>query len=201
MNRRTFIQQLGWATALTGAHALPLQAFANDYDLVPLTILHTNDVHSRIEPFPMDGGPFQGKGGAARRAELIAAIRREAKNVLLLDAGDIFQGTPYFNFFGGELEMKLMSAMGYDAATMGNHDFDNGIDGFVKQLPHANFPILNCNYIVKDSALHTHIQPHIVIKKQGVKIGVIGVGIDLNGLVPTANWKGVEYSDPVAAAN
>src|SRR5690606_12933908 len=96
---------------------------------VRLTILHTNDWHSRIEAFPKDGSANQGMGGAATRAALIERIRREEEHVLLLDAGDIFQGTPYFNFYGGELEYKLMSKMGYDVATFGNHDFDNGIAG------------------------------------------------------------------------
>lgn len=145
LNRRNFLKG-----GLTGAALLALgfksnSVFAKD-DFTRLTILHTNDVHSRIDPFPMDGSRNAGKGGVAPRATLINKIRSEEKNVLLLDAGDIFQGTPYFNFYGGELEIKMMSMMGYDAGIMGNHDFDNGIEGFVKQLPHANFPILNANY-------------------------------------------------------
>ncbi len=105
------------------AGGFPMSAFAKE-ELVKLTILHTNDVHSRIEPFPLDGSRNAGHGGAARRAKLIQNIRSQEEHVLLLDAGDIFQGTPYFNMFGGELEFKLMSEMKYDAATIGNHDFD-----------------------------------------------------------------------------
>src|SRR5690606_32766314 len=104
-----------------------------------LTILHTHDMNSRIEPYPNDGGSFANRGGMARRATLIQEIRRQEPHVLLLDAGDIFQGTPYFNFYGGELEFKLMSEMGYEVATLGNHEFDNGINGFADQLPHASF--------------------------------------------------------------
>ena len=109
-----------------------------------ITILHTNDTHSHIEP--ISGGRNDGKGGVARRAAIIKKVRAENPNTLLLDCGDIFQGTPYFNFYGGELEIKLMSMMGYDAATIGNHDFDNGISGLYKQLPHADFDFVISNY-------------------------------------------------------
>lgn len=141
-SRREFLKVGGIISIATALNLNPLQALAAG-DLVKLTILHTNDVHSRVEPFPMDGSKYQGLGGTARRAALINTIRLAERNVLLFDAGDIFQGTPYFNKFGGEIEMKLMTKMGYDAATMGNHDFDNGVEGFYKQLPHANFTRLS----------------------------------------------------------
>ena len=113
--------------------------------LVKLTVLHTNDVHSRIDPFPMDGGKNQGRGGAAKRADLIKKYSQSKKHVLLLDSGDMFQGTPYFNFFKGELEVRLMSKMGYDAATIGNHDFDGGIDNLHDQIKdHAQFSVIKC---------------------------------------------------------
>jgi 5'-nucleotidase len=166
-----------------------------------LTILHTNDWHSRIDPFPINDPKYPGQGGAARRASLIAKIRSESDNVLLLDAGDVFQGTPYFNYYGGELEFKLMSQMGYDACTLGNHDFDNGIDGFLKMKPFANFPFLNCNYNVKDTGLNGLLLPFKVFKKSGLKIGVTGVGIDLNGLVPSKNFKDLIYLNPIEKAN
>ncbi|MFB1003691.1 MAG: metallophosphoesterase, partial [Bacteroidia bacterium] len=108
-------------------------------------------------------------------ATLIKQIRKEYKNVLLLDSGDIFQGTPYFNYYGGELEFKLMSEMGYDYATLGNHDFDGGIDGLVKQLPHANFSFLNANYDFKNTELHGEIEPYSIVQKGKFKIGVFGV--------------------------
>jgi len=117
INRRTFVKNIGLSSILLTTGAFPLLAREDDVDILKLTILHTNDVHSRIEPFPMDGSKNQGLGGVAKRATLISQIREQEKHVLLLDAGDIFQGTPYFNFFGGELEIKLMSQLGYDAGT------------------------------------------------------------------------------------
>ncbi|MDW7692015.1 metallophosphatase [Flammeovirgaceae bacterium SG7u.111] len=196
MERRIFIKASGLVLAggLSGLHSYA-KPFSED---IKLTILHTNDMHSRIEPFPKGSGRNAGAGGAARRATLIKQIRKEVDNVLLLDAGDIFQGTPYFNFFGGELEMKLMSEMGYDAATMGNHDFDLGIEGFVKQLPHANFPFLVANYQFDDPVLKKEIAPYKIFKKAGLKIGVFGLGIELEGLVPDKLYKGTVYQDPIA---
>jgi len=198
-DRRDFLK---WGGAAAGLLALtsPFEAFAKD-ELVQLTILHTNDVHSRIEPFPMDGSRNQGLGGVARRASLIKKIRAEQKNVLLLDAGDIFQGTPYFNLFGGELEMKLMSDMGYDASTMGNHDFDNGIAGFVKQLPHAKFPFLVSNYDFANTELKGRTLPYKIFKKQGIKIGVFGLGLELAGMVDKKNYGDIVYQDPIAKGN
>ncbi|WP_316814611.1 metallophosphatase [Pedobacter nyackensis] len=200
INRRDFIRTGGIAAAAT---ALSLNSFGSITagDVVKLTILHTNDVHSRIEPFPMDGSRNQGLAGTARRAALIKQIRAKDKNVLLLDAGDIFQGTPYFNKFGGELEIKLMSAMDYDAATMGNHDFDNGLEGFHKQLPHASFPILCSNYDFSNTLLKGATQPYKIFKKQGLKIGVFGIGIELKGLVEGKNYGDTIFIDPVAKAN
>ncbi len=200
VNRRRFIK----TTAALGAYGLlansPLSVFAKT-EPMKLTILHTNDWHSRIEAFPKDGGPNQGMGGAAARAALIANIRKQEEHVLLLDAGDIFQGTPYFNFYGGELEYKLMSSMGYELATLGNHDFDNGIDGILKQLPNATFNFVNCNYDFGTTALAQVVKPYKIIKKGGLKIGVLGVGIELNGLVPEKSYAGIIYNDPVANAN
>ena len=198
INRRKFIKAGGLAAAALSTN--PFGATAAE-DLVKLTILHTNDVHSRIEPFPMDGSRNQGLGGVARRAALIKEIRSAEENVLLLDAGDIFQGTPYFNLYGGEVEMKLMTAMGYDAATMGNHDFDNGLEGFHKQLPHADFPIICSNYDFSNTLLKGATRPYKIFKKQGLKIGVFGVGIELKGLVEDKNYGDTVYIDPVAKAN
>ncbi|MCF2490672.1 bifunctional UDP-sugar hydrolase/5'-nucleotidase [Dyadobacter sp. CY347] len=198
-NRRDFLKKSAGAGALL-ALGNPFEAFARE-STVRLTILHTNDVHSRIEPFPMDGSRNQGLGGVARRAALVNKIRQEQKNVLLLDAGDIFQGTPYFNLYGGELEMQIMSDMGYDAATMGNHDFDNGIAGFAKQLPHAKFPFLVSNYNFDNTKLKGKTQPYKIFEKLGLKIGVFGLGIELNGLVNKKNYGETEYLDPITKAN
>ena len=200
MLRRKFIKSVAATSLITSLGGFPLSAFAKD-DLIQLTILHTNDVHSRIEPFPMDGSRNEGLGGAARRATLIQKIRSEVEHSLLLDAGDIFQGTPYFNFFLGELEFKLMSAMKYDAATIGNHDFDAGIDGLAKQLPLANFPLLNANYDFSDTVLNGQIKPYKIFQKGDLKIGVFGVGIELEGLVAEEMYKNTQYLDPLKKAN
>ncbi|MCZ2141549.1 MAG: metallophosphatase [Bacteroidia bacterium] len=179
---------------------LPFDLFAKN-KIVKITILHTNDWHSRIEPFPKDGGKYAGLGGVETRAALIQKIREQESNVLLLDAGDIFQGTPYFNFFGGELEFKLMSKMKYDVATLGNHDFDNGIDGIIRQLPHATFEFINCNYSFEGTTLKEAVKPYKIFTKGGIRIGVIGVGVDLNGLVANNLWKQIKYNDPVGIVN
>jgi 5'-nucleotidase len=200
INRRNFIKAGSIAAAATALSIDSLDALASG-EVKHLTILHTNDVHSRIEPFPMDGSRNQGLGGVARRSALIKKIRAEEKNVLLLDAGDIFQGTPYFNLYGGELEIKLMSDMGYDAATMGNHDFDNGLEGFYKQLPHADFPILVSNYDFSDTVLHQSTKPYKIFNKSGLKIGVFGIGIELDGLVGAKNYGATIFQDPIKKAN
>ena len=199
LNRRSFIRGTVASAALIALGISPESLYASD-DLVKLVLLHTNDVHSRIDPFPMDGSRNQGLGGVAARSALISKIRTEEKNVLLLDAGDIFQGTPYFNFYGGELEIKMMSMMGYDAAIMGNHDFDNGVEGFHKQLPHANFPILNANYDFSNTILNGKTQSYKIFKKEGLKIGVFGIGIELNGLVNKQQYGNTIYLDPLAKA-
>lgn len=201
MNRRHFIQTFGSGALLASAGTFPLQALAAHEEIIKLTILHTNDVHSRIEPFPMDGSRLQGLGGAARRSALIHAVREQEKNILLLDAGDIFQGTPYFNVYGGELEMKLMTEMGYDAATIGNHDFDAGLEGLNKQLPNAKFPLINCNYDFKNTVLQSKVIPYQIFKKGPLKIGVLGVGIELEGLVAKAMYGDTQYLNPIENAN
>jgi 5'-nucleotidase len=199
-DRREFLKKAGTIAGFLGVSASPLAAFAGS-ETVQLTILHTNDVHSRIDPFPMDGSRNQGMGGVARRSALIKSIRAEQKNVLLLDAGDIFQGTPYFNVFGGELELKLMSDMSYDASTFGNHDFDNGVEGFVKQMHNAKFPFLSSNYDFSNTALDGKTKPYQIFKKQGIKIGVFGLGIELKGLVSKSNYGETQYLDPIQKGN
>ncbi len=202
MNRRKFIRSSALAGLSIGAvGGLNSCRNLDEFGIKKLTILHTNDVHSRIDPFPITDGKYPDLGGFARRAEMIKQIRKEEKNVLLFDAGDIFQGTPYFNYYGGELEFKLMSEMGYDAVTYGNHDFDNGIDGLVKQLPHANFPFINSNYELSGTALSESTLQNKIFEKDGLKIGVFGLGIELEGLVNPKLYGDVRYNDPVAEAN
>lgn len=200
-NRRDFIKLLSLTGA--GTFLVPTSTWANmlKEEKILLTILHTNDMHSQIDPFDENDPKYPKMGGMARRATLIQEIRKENPNTLLLDAGDIFQGTPYFNFFGGELEFKLMSDMKYDAATMGNHDFDNGIEGFTKMLPHANFPFICSNYEFKDTLLKDKTVSHKIIKKAGMKIGIFGVGVELNGLVSKANYGDTQYLEPIKIAN
>jgi 5'-nucleotidase len=195
-NRRHFIKQSGLGTI--GLSLIPQLSFGNNKD-IKLTILHTNDMHSHIHPFT--SGRNKGLGGMAQRAALIKQIRKQEEHVLLLDAGDIFQGTPYFNVYGGELEFKLMSEMKYDAVTLGNHDFDNGLEGLKKQLPHANFPFLIANYDFSDTILKNTFKPYKVFRKGDLKIGVFGIGIELDGLVPKKLYQNTVYQDPISTAN
>lgn len=169
---------------------------------VKITILHTNDVHSHLDPFPTSDPRNAGKGGIINRAKLISAIRAAEKNVLLFDAGDAFQGTPYFNFFHGEPEIRAMTLLGYDAMTLGNHDFDGGAELFARQIKtHANFPVVVANYDVNSSPLNGAVQPYKIFKKGGVKIGVLGLGIAADGLIPLNLFAGTRYLDPVGKAN
>lgn len=199
MNRRKFIQQTTAAASLTAIGGLTLPSLTTKKQH-HITILHTNDTHSQVEPFGMDHYRFPNKGGVARRATLVESIRRENPNTLLLDAGDIFQGTPYFNYFGGELEIKLMSMLKYDLATIGNHDFDNSIDGLFKQLPNANFNFVSANYDFTNTVLDTHVKPYQIFVRDGIKIGVFGLGIELAGLVDPKMYKETVYLEPIEIA-
>lgn len=202
MNRKNFIKTaIGGGLALSLAPNLIFSQGQKSNGLKKITILHTNDQHSRIEPFDASYTRNPNQGGFARRATLVQKIRKEEPNVLLLDCGDIFQGTPYFNMFGGELEFKLMSMMGYDAATMGNHDFDNGLDGFLKALPNAKFPFITSNYDFKNTILEGKTLDYKIFTKQGIKIGVFGLGIELDGLVGKKQYAETKYLDPVEIAN
>ncbi len=199
MNRRKFLKS---ASVGGGMLLLPQLGLARSRRRASgLTILHTNDWHSRIDPFPDDGGRNANQGGAVRRAALINQIRSLEDQVLLLDSGDIFQGTPYFNFFLGEVEMKLMSQMGYDAATIGNHDFDGGIENLANQLRHAEFPLLTANYDFKDTPLAGKTEPYRVFEKGGIRVGVFGLGIALQGLVPAQLFGNTDYLDPMERGN
>jgi 5'-nucleotidase len=200
-NRRQFIKQSALVAGGVFAGNSFLAAQKHDAAARRLIILHTNDVHSRLEPFPMDGSRNQGLGGVAARAALVQQIRATEEHVLLLDAGDIFQGTPFFNLYKGEPEIKAMEAMGYDAATMGNHDFDGGMENLVTQLQHASFPVIICNYDFTDTPMEHKYQPYKVFKKGKLKIGVTGVGIELKGLVPDSLFGNTKYLSPVEQLN
>ncbi|MFK7833933.1 MAG: bifunctional UDP-sugar hydrolase/5'-nucleotidase [Winogradskyella sp.] len=199
MKRIQFIKKSTAATVLAGVGGLGLQSFS-PAKKTKITILHTNDVHSHIDPFGPDDGRNANKGGVARRATLVEAIRQENPNTLLLDAGDIFQGTPYFNYYGGELEFKLMSILKYDLATIGNHDFDNGISGLYAQLPHAKFDFVSANYDFYNTEMDTHVKPYKIFIKDGIKIGIFGLGIKLEGLVDKNMYKETVYNPPIEIA-
>jgi 5'-nucleotidase len=197
IHRRNFIQ-MGGLGALGILSATWTQRAKKEFTL---HILHTNDWHSRIDPFPESDPKFPGQGGASKRAKIIKDIRSSADEVLLLDAGDIIQGTPYFNYYGGEPEIKLMNAMKYDAATLGNHDFDNGIEALANLIRQAEFQFVNCNYGLDGTPLQPLIKKSIVVKKKGVRIGITGVGINLSGYVPDSHHAGIKYLDPIENAN
>lgn len=199
MKRRKFIQKTAASTAFISLSGLGLTSCTQS-TATKITILHTNDVHSHIEAFGPNEGRNANKGGVARRASLVETLRNENPNTLLLDAGDIFQGTPYFNFYGGELEFKLMSMLKYDLATIGNHDFDNGINGLYAQLPHAKFDFISANYDFTNTVMDTHVKPYKTFVKDGIKIGVFGLGIELQGLVNKATYKETVYLDPIEIA-
>jgi len=196
-SRREFIKRTTLGTAALSL--IPTDLFSNSGELKQLTILHTNDMHSHIHPFT--SGRNKGVGGMAQRSTIIKQIREEGNQVLLLDAGDIFQGTPYFNVYGGELEFKLMSEMGYDASTIGNHDFDNGLDGLVRQLPHAKFPFIVSNYDFSDTEMESNYLKYKVFNKSGIKVGVFGIGIELEGLVSKNMYGNTLYQNPIDKSN
>jgi len=197
MKRRHFLKKIKFSSI----YGLTLPYFINDdyFDngLKKITILHTNDVHSHIDPFPKNDPLNPSGGGVIARANLINLIKKDNPNTLVLDAGDVFQGTPYFNFFGGELELKLMSKMGYNASTLGNHEFDNGTEKLSKVLKHANFSFLNSNYTLKNTPLENKIKSHEIFNINGIKIGVFGLGIELKGLVEKKLYKGIKYLNPI----
>ncbi len=194
ITRRDFLA----TSAAFGAFAIasPRELFAAE---IVITILHTNDTHSQIDPLPANDRNA-GKGGVARRATLVKRIRKENPNTLLIDAGDVLQGTPYFNFYKGEVEYKAMSAIGYDVGTLGNHEFDNGVEALAAALKFANFDIVSANYDVKGTVLEDKVKPYVVKTIGGIRIGLFGLGISPTALITAENFKGVTYIDPVVAA-
>lgn len=165
-----------------------------------ITVLHTNDTHSQIDPILENDKTYAGKGGVARRATLVKRVRKENPNTLLIDGGDVLQGTPYFNFYKGEVEYKAMSLIGYDAGTLGNHEFDNGVESLANALKFANFEIVSTNYDVRGSALENRVKSHVVKEVGGVRIGLFGLGISPAGLITPENFKPLLYLDPVRMA-
>jgi len=196
-SRRSFLKKSIAGAIAARAISSPLDVFSENSHHHQLTILHTDDVHSHIEAFAADDKKYPGLGGAEYRATIIENIRKKKSNTLVLDAGDIFQGTPYFNFFHGDLEIDLMNKMKYDAATIGNHDFDGGIDTLAKQITRANFPFVNSNYDFTNTPVAGKVHKNIVIKKGKLKIGITGCGVELVGLVPDKLFTNTKYLDPI----
>ena len=193
MNRRKFI----YNSSLASLSVMGLNSCNLKNKNVKITILHTNDVHSQIEPFPFNHDKYPDRGGFARRANIFKGLMKINPNTLIFDAGDIFQGTPYFNFFQGDLELKLMKEMGYNAATIGNHEFDAGLKKLKENILNNNFPFVSSNYDFTNTELEGLISNYKIFKKEGIKIGVFGLGIELNGLVSSSLFKETKYYDPV----
>ncbi|HET6862396.1 MAG TPA: metallophosphatase [Pyrinomonadaceae bacterium] len=164
-----------------------------------ITVLHTNDTHSQIEPLPAND-KNAGRGGVARRATLVKRVRQQNPNTLLVDAGDVLQGTPYFNFYKGEVEYKAMSAIGYDVGTLGNHEFDNGVEALATALKFANFDIVSANYNVKGTPLENRVKRYVVKTVAGIKVGIFGLGISPVALITPASFQGITYEDPIVTA-
>ena len=196
MNRRKFIYNSGLASlSVMGLNSCNL----NSRDL-KITILHTNDVHSQIDPLPPSHNLYPNKGGFAKRASLFQELFTINPNTLIFDAGDIFQGTPYFNFFQGELELYLMKKMGYNAATIGNHEFDAGLKTLKKNILNNDFQFISSNYDFTNTELEGLIDKYKIYNKGGIKIGVFGLGIELKGLVSPLLYRETRYYDPVDIA-
>lgn len=168
-----------------------------------LLIVHTNDTHSCVEPLnPLSPDKQKAnKAGFLRRAALLNDLRAEDPDLLLFDCGDMSQGSAYYTLFKGEVEFQLMNAMHYDAATIGNHEFDFGIDNMASLFALANFPIVCANYDFDNTPLDTLVKPYVVIERQGLRIGVFGLSPQLEGLVAAENCIGITYLDPIAEAN
>ncbi len=201
MNRRNFLRNITVGSAGLSLGVSPFQLMASTDDFVHITILHTNDLHCHIEPFSGTNESYANKGGLARISELVKREKKENSNTLLFDAGDMFQGTPYFNYFKGELMLKLMSSIGYDAGTIGNHEYDNGLQGILDPLPNAKFPIINSNYDFSDTILAGKFPRWKIFKRSGIKIGVYGLGVELKGLVADKNFGKTVYNDPLKVAS
>ena len=198
-NRRTFFKQTILGGGALSLGLIPKELFASG-ELVRLTVMHTNDMHCHLDPFPADHAEYPGKGGLVRIASMVNQCRKENPNLLLLDAGDMFQGTPYFNYFKGNLIVKVMSKMGYDAGTIGNHEFDNGMSDILSAIKIANFPLISSNYNFTDTILDGYVKSQLILEKGGIKVGIYGLGIELDGLVGKLNYGKTRYNDPLATA-
>ena len=167
-----------------------------------LVVLHTNDTHSCIMPLNqnLDNKDLAGRGGFLRRINMIKEQRRQHPNLLLIDSGDFSQGSGYYTLFKGEVEVGLMNMMGYDAATIGNHEFDFGMDNMARLFQQANFPIVCSNYDCTGTVLEGLVKPYITLNREGVKIGLFALAPKLKGLVFDGYCAGINYLDPAETA-
>lgn len=170
---------------------------------VALRLVHTNDTHSCVMPIsPHYSDTAQAdKGGFVRRAALVRDMRKEYPELLLFDSGDFSQGSAYYNMYKGEVEVLLMNHMGYDAAVLGNHEFDFGLENLARLCKMASFPFVCANYGVEGTVLEGLVSPYVVLERKGVRIGVFGLGVRLEGLVARENYEGVTFEDPIVAAD
>ena len=173
----------------------------NAQETKKLVILHHNDTHSLIEPLPDNASSYAGRGGIVRQNAYVEEVRSENPHVLLFHSGDFVQGTPYFNVFRGEVEIACMNFMKYDAACLGNHEFDNGLPGLAQMVKAAQFPIVATNLDFTGTLLEGLTHKYIIIQRGGLRIGIIGLTVSLEGLVAKASREGINYLDPLQAAN
>lgn len=198
-NRRDFIRKVALGSGALAMGVIPKELFASG-ELIRLSVVHTNDMHCHFDPFPETDAEYAGRGGIVRLASIVERYRSENPNMILLDAGDMFQGTPYFNYFKGDLIVKVMTKMGYDAGTIGNHEFDNGLGDMMSAFQFAGFPIISSNYDFSDTLLAGSTKDHHILNKGGIKIGIYGLGIELDGLVNKQNFGETRYLDPLETA-
>jgi 5'-nucleotidase len=196
-NRRSFIKSI--ALGSIGLSAIPSFALKKS-GVERLLILHTNDMHCRVEPFPATDPKYPGQGGMNRIAAYIKRMREIEPELLLFDSGDFSQGTPYFNFFKDEVILKLMSEMGYNATTVGNHEYDNGVAELAKGLRFSNFPVISSNYDFSETPLAGMIQKNLILERKGIRVGIYGLGIELSGLVDSVKSGNTVFIDPVETA-
>ncbi|MBQ4387100.1 MAG: metallophosphatase [Prevotella sp.] len=179
---------------------LPLTASAKNHK--QLVILHTNDTHSQIYPInvQLPDTMRAGRGGFLRRIAMLKEERKKNPDLLYFDSGDFFQGSAYFTLFKGDVEVGLMNQMGIDASTIGNHEFDFGLENMARVFRQATFPILCANYDFTGTPVEGLVKPYTIIKRNGVKIGVFGLSPKMKGLVSDKNCVGVKYLDPARVA-
>lgn len=198
LTRRKFIKTVAASSAALCVTPLFSSGKNNSFD--KLTIFHTNDLHCHFEPFPDNDPKYGGHGGMNRIAAYLKEMRKRLPDLLLFDSGDFSQGTPYYNFFKGEIVLKLMSEMGYVASTIGNHEFDSGLENLSRVLQYANFPLISSNYDFSRTPMNGHVKKNLVIERNNFRIGVYGLGIELHGLVGKTLCGNTKYLEPISVA-